>query len=89
MFNLFGIIGTFSLTIGGIPQMIKVFREGHAMGISAGMMWCWFVGFFTLFLYVIEKHPNDYILLANYGLNFFVAIFILKYKYWPKEQVIE
>ena len=83
-----GIFGTLALAIGGIPQVIKTFREGHAMGLSAGMIWSWLIGFSTLFTYVVLEHPEDYILLANYGFNFFVALVLLRYKYWPKEQVV-
>lgn len=89
MFEILGIIGTVSLAIGGIPQIIKVIRSGHAVGISAGMIWCWVIGFSTLFLYVIKCHPNDYILLLNYGFNFFVALILARYKYCPKKPVID
>jgi uncharacterized protein with PQ loop repeat len=84
MIELLGIIGTLLLAIGGMPQLAKTIRDGHADGLSAGMIWCWTLGFVVLLVYTFAAHPKDWILLLNYGFNLCVTLVFLRYKYRNK-----
>ena len=78
-----GIFATIILIISGIPQVIKCYLDGHADGISAGMLWLWFWGMFFMGIYVSLTRGGDWVLFTNYGLNICMIIIILKYKYFP------
>ncbi len=82
--DLFGIIGTLFLAVGGFPQLVKTIRDGHADGLSKGMLWCWMLGFITLLVYTAKLHPGDWILMTNYGFNMCITLVFLRYKYLAK-----
>lgn len=79
-----GIVGTAALAIGGIPQLIKSIREGHANGLSGGTLLCWLLGFACLLPYVFIEHGEDWVLCSNYSVNFVITLIIARYRYWPK-----
>lgn len=83
--NIFSSIGTIVLILSGLPQLFKVIHDGHANGLSAGMLWCWLIGLTCMFIYIFTIYPNDFILLINYGLNVCVTIGLLRYKYFPEK----
>lgn len=83
MIQSLGIIGSLILAIGGLPQLLKILKDGHAEGLSLIMIWCWVFGLGLLTLY-IALTSADIVLLINYGFSFLVAGVILKYKLKPK-----
>lgn len=40
-FDIFGWLSTLCLAVSGIPQAIKTWKDGHARGLSFGMVFLW------------------------------------------------
>lgn len=86
LFSTIGFIGTTLLAISGLPQAIKSIQDGHSDGIAQGTVLCWFFGEMAMSAYAIKSYTNDWILLANFILNFILVSIIFKYKYFKRKQ---
>ena len=85
MIELLGLVGMLILAGAGIPQVIKTLKDGHADGLSDGMVYCWLLGCSLLLIYTLVGHPNDWILIANYGLSLIATLIIIAYKFRSKK----
>lgn len=65
----------------GAPQAYQSWRQGHSRGVSALMLWMWFIGEILAIIYVLGKIGVDKPLLFNYTVNLMFLVIILKYKY--------
>lgn len=83
--EIFGWIGGILLSVCGIPQAYKVFREKHANGMSHLNLWLWLFGELFVLIYVIFGNYS-LPLLINYSLNFIVVNVIIYYKYLHKDK---
>ena len=81
---IFGLIGTIILTFAGVPQLVKVIRQGHAQGISPSMILMWVLGLGGMFIYVAAE--GQFLLSLNYGLNFVISAVILYYCLFRKHR---
>lgn len=82
--EIVGWLGGLLLTVCGIPQAWKSYKEGHSEGMSMSFLQMWFWGEVLLTVYVLPKML--YPLIANYVLNIFVAGIILWYKLRPRNE---
>ncbi len=82
--SILGIIATILLIMSSIPQVLLCYKQGHAMGVSSGMLWLWFLGMLLMGIYVLLTRGGDWVLFSNYGINICMILIILKYKYFPK-----
>jgi uncharacterized protein with PQ loop repeat len=88
---LAGVIGATCFSISGIPQMILSIQTGNSDGMSAGTIWLWLGGEFSMTIFAIAstyigdiKHKAAIILLANYLLCMATVAVIAWYKYFPR-----
>lgn len=80
-----GWLSTIFLTLSGIPQAIKVHRDGHARGVAMGWLILWLVG--EVFLIVYACHPFQLQIFVNGVLNFLVAGFIFLRKVFERKDL--
>jgi uncharacterized protein with PQ loop repeat len=64
--------------ISPLPQVIKCFKEKHALGISWGFITLWLAGEIFAISYILPR--KDVPLLTNYMLNTVYISIILYYK---------
>lgn len=83
---IIGWIGSILLSICGIPQAWKCYKQGHGNGLSYAFIWTWFVGEIITAIYVYCEHGMDLPLLANYSMNIILILIILKYMYYPRSE---
>ena len=84
--DICGLVGAAAFAISGVPQMVKSIKDGHANGVAYGMIYLWLIGEGGMIGYALIKYPNDYVLLANYFINFVVIAVIAYYKHFPSKQ---
>lgn len=70
----------------GIPQAIKVIREGNARGIALNMMLMLISGLFLMGLYIYLQHGFDFFLHVEYGISIAVWGISLFYYFFPRKQ---
>ena len=80
-----GIFGVACLFGSNIPQLIKIVKDGHATGLSAGFLWLWFVGLLSMLVFVWPSANKP--LIANYALSFVMVIIMLVYKHFPRRRI--
>lgn len=82
MVELLGWLGAICFAICGLPQTIKVVKDGHGDGLSKPFLWLWFWGeIFTLVYVCIGKF--SWPLFFNYAVNLTFLSIMLKYNYFP------
>jgi uncharacterized protein with PQ loop repeat len=86
MIEVLGWVGGALLALCGLPQAIKSWKDGHSDGISDSFLWMWFIGEVFLLIYILFKHGLDLPLVANYLINLFFIVIIIKYKYKPRKE---
>jgi len=74
----FGWISALCFSLSPLPQVVKCIKEGHANGMSWGLILLWLLGELAAITYVFPK--QDIPLLANYFLNLIWLSIILNYK---------
>lgn len=70
----------------GIPQAVKVIRDGHARGIALNMMLMLIFGLFLMGLYIFLAHGFDFILHVEYAISIGVWGISLFYYFFPRKQ---
>lgn len=83
-----GWIGSFLLAICAAPQAWLSIRQGHARGITAGLLWLWFFGELLTLIYIVAKPELDVPLFANYAANIVLVSIVIKYKYVPRNEAL-
>lgn len=79
-----GWIGGMLLATCAFPQVIKVWRDGNADGMSHLNVWLWCFGEIFMLAYVLLQQFS-FPLLLNYGLNLIFVLIIIYFKYFNKE----
>lgn len=83
MLECLGYLATLLLVISAIPQVFKSAYEKNVEGISALMLWLWFLGCICMFIYVFLTTAAIPLLL-NYGITIactgYLIILYRKYK---------
>ncbi len=81
-------IAQFLFLFGTISQVRKCVRDGHADGLSHGLIWQLIVGFFVMIIYTVEALNANPILLLGYVGQLLLFSIIVKYKYRPRQRRI-
>jgi uncharacterized protein with PQ loop repeat len=79
-------LGSVLLACAGIPQAVKVIREGHAQGMAGWYLTLLWFGFLSMVFYTIGSHAAPQ-LAVSYYLQLVIFSVIIKYKIWPKSSV--
>lgn len=74
----FAWVGSFLLSVCGIPQLYLCIRQGHAQGLSAVFLFAWFFGEAFLLFYVWPA--SDIALKLNYTFNMLIVGALLFYR---------
>lgn len=80
MIEFIGWIGSMLFALCALPQVILVWKQKHAHGLSWGFLNMWFWGEVLCFLYVASQPVLQIPLLANYILNFVLLLIIFFFK---------
>lgn len=86
LIDLLGAAGGILLAFCAAPQAIKAIKDKHSNGLSHGLIWLWLLGELFMFIYIILKYI-DYWLILNYGMNLIFISIITYYKYFPKVNI--
>ncbi len=79
-------IAQFLFLFGTISQARKCAKDGHADGLSHGLIWQLMVGFVIMTVYTIEVLNANPILLIGYIGQLLLFSIIVKYKYRPRQR---
>lgn len=84
MIELLAWLGTSLIIIGGLPQAIQCWRQGHSKGLNPQMLWSWFTGSVISmpFLYQVPNGPN----FAFHVGNLLLTGVMLWYMYFPRNK---
>jgi uncharacterized membrane protein len=85
MTEYLGAIASFLFIKGSAMQAIKCFREGHARGISHGLIWPLLLGFAFMSAHVLNKVGWDLALMSSYVLQTTFILVTAKYKIWERK----
>jgi uncharacterized protein with PQ loop repeat len=69
----------------GIPQAIKVVKDGHARGIALNMMLMLISGLFLMGLYIYLQHGFDILIHGEYAISVAVWGISLFYYFFPRK----
>ncbi len=85
--GIIGIIASLLLISSSMPQVWLCYKQGHAEGVSSGMLWLWFLGMCLMGIYVSLTRGGDWVLFSNYGINICFILIIMKYKYFQRATI--
>jgi hypothetical protein len=77
--DLLGYVGAFLLSASAVPQVVRAIRDGHARGLSRGLLACWLGGEACLLVWALISDPLA-ILLLNYGVNLALVSILAIYR---------
>jgi hypothetical protein len=86
MLDIIGWIGAITFAICAAPQAWKAYKDGHSDGVSWGFINLWLVGEICTTIYILPK--QDWPLLFNYAGNLICLLVIMKYKMFPRIEVV-
>ena len=86
-YELSGWIGSICFAFSALPQAIKCMREGHAFGVSWGMIILWTIGEWGSLIYVLPMMAIP--LICNYVGNIVFCGIVTYYKLRPRKSVVE
>lgn len=81
--ELLGIVGSLTLSICAVPQVIESIRTGYS-GMNIQMLWLWLIGALLMLVYSFILY-SDVILLLTYSSAIIFSSIILYYKLYPRE----
>jgi len=82
MIELIGWTSQILFMISAAPQAIKCWQQGHAHGLSHGMLWLWFTGEILALVYgLLAVLPLPIII--NYCVNGIFMLIIMYFRYFP------
>jgi uncharacterized protein with PQ loop repeat len=77
--NAIGYVGAVLLALSAIPQVVTTVRQGHARGLSWGLLALWLAGEASMLAWAIVEDPSP-ILLANFGGNLALVSVLAAYR---------
>ncbi len=80
--DIIGWLGNIIFAVSGIPQAFRCIKQGHAKGVSRGMILLSLLGEILAITYALLK-PLPNALLLNYFVNLFSLMIILYYRFFP------
>lgn len=85
--SIVGILAGCLLASCGVPQAVKVIKEGHALGIALNMMLFLILGLFLMGTYIFLEHGWDWIIHGEYLISVGVWSISLFYYFFPRKSV--
>ena len=82
--EILGWIGAIAYAICAAPQAIQCWRQGHGIGLSAGMLWVWLIGGVGMLIAVPLKCGWVPWLMMSYIGNTAALLVIMRYRLWPR-----
>jgi uncharacterized protein with PQ loop repeat len=79
-----GYIAMIFLMLAGIPQAYKIYKQGHAKGVSTYYLVMVLLGFITMICYVFITNKSIP-LIVNYAINIISFSIMAWYKVYPRE----
>lgn len=79
-----GLIAGCLLAACGVPQALKVVKDGHAEGLALNMMLMLIAGIFLMGLYIYLQHGVDWIIHGEYAISIAVWSVSLYYYWFPR-----
>lgn len=79
MISAIGIIGAILLAVSALPQVVAVVRQGHARGLSWGLLACWLWGELAMLWWALCCDPRP-LLLCNFGGNAILVAVLCWYR---------
>lgn len=88
MIDFIGWLANMFFATATIPQAVKSIKQGHARGVSVGLLWLSFIGEILAIIYHLAKGlPLP--LLINYSVNTVSLLVILYYRYFGRYKTKE
>lgn len=84
---MIGWIGSIAFGLCGLPQALRVWKNGHAKDLSNLFLFLWTFGEVCTIYAVSTDDPKDY-LIANYILNLLSLSVMWKFKLFPRDSVL-
>lgn len=84
MITIVGAVAALLFTFSSAPQALKATRDGHAEGLSLGMILMTEAGIAATAAYVYARHGFDFILHSQYVFQFLLWAILTKYRVWPR-----
>ena len=87
MMEIIGWIGSTLFALCALPQAVQTWKDKHCRSLSWAFLLMWFFGEVLTIIYVSQK--EDVVpLLANYGLNIILLLFIIWFKVFPSDEAV-
>lgn len=86
MLEILGFLSQSLFVIATIFQTVKVYRDGHANGLSHALIWMLSIGFLIMIVYTVEYLHSDPIMLFGYIGQLLLFIYMAKMKYLPRNK---
>ena len=88
LIEIIGWVGNACFMLSALPQAIMCYKQGHARGVSVGLLSLWFIGESLAMIYGFAKDlPAP--LLVNYACNFVFLCVIIFYKVFERRGINE
>lgn len=82
--ELIGWIGSVCFALGGIPQALKCYKEGHARGLSCAGLLLWLAGEICYIISVLSLFGWVAWMMFNYITSTICLVVMLWYKFRPE-----
>jgi uncharacterized protein with PQ loop repeat len=77
--NAVGTIAAILLAVSAVPQVVEAVRQGHARGLSWGLLLCWLWGEIGMLVWAVATDPRP-LLIANFGGNAALVAILAVYR---------
>lgn len=84
--NIFAIIGNVVLLSSGLPEIYTLLKKRVRTGLSAPMIWCWFIGNLAMMIYNIFGIKDIYNSLL-FTINLLITTLIIYIYYFKCHEV--
>lgn len=83
--ELCGWFGAICLACCAIPQARMSLVQGHAHGVSSGLLWLWSLGEIFTLIFLVYQPVLNWPLIMNYTANIIFVSVIVWFKLFPRE----
>ena len=82
--ELLGITASLCFVGGTLFQAVKCYKDGHAKGVSHGIIWTLLLGFILMGIHIMTKFGWDLALMGSLIGQIICFMVIARYKYWER-----
>lgn len=84
IFEILGWVGALMLAVCAVPQAWLSIKQGHARGVSNGLLALWLFGEAFTLAYILKLPELNWPLICNYAANIVFVSVIIWYKFNPR-----